>query len=1428
MTYTIVKNISVSVFILTACVVTSTSTQASLDNSDCAAAACVDTFQPPAGSNELGLSSTGDDIPSVYIRTDVVGFAWIRKDKQNHIWYTEIPAECAAKLPGPRLSGNGEQLQEFATISMEFPSQCRKYINWANSVDNPEDGFVFSRTDSDEIRWVATDAEGRWGHTRITAQCAAEMASTRVYGTWDELNDLAPHVDSIDSPCQKSEQNDPSFTEPPIKIRRYGYLFNVTESVNTYWITRKTNSIWGRVLITSQCATRIGKIKMTGTMDMLNQIAPQTDYVDNPCDDFSDNAAIADPKMDDRFIFYRTDTDEIRLIGKDMTDRLGHVWISKECADILNLPSMSGDWEKLNEISSGQDTIPNPCGVSSAGSIKIVLPIYSDHQINETISQKWNRLKFQYETLVETGNLEGIELQAMTNLEFAKENFPSSHHYNLTSLNDIADVYLLTGRLMEAEELLNTVIEIQRTQFGYDHPDTLNARFSLAEVMYEKGNIRSSTSDLEEILSLRRKKLPAGHKKVIDSLIAIGIVQLEAGLYGLAEKHIREGLDLLQKNETSSKKQVFRAKQALADLFASMYKYEEAEELFQKLLKEKTIEYGDYHHEVLITLNALALLYNNMGDSAKAERIFTDAIAVLEIDDSREKGTLLSLKQNLANVFESQGRYGEAEKNMISVVDSYLNDSESRPMDIASSHNQLGVIYLKQNRPEPARRQFQKGLDAVGFSIPLAHPIRNTMRANLAITYDDDSQEATELLRRNLDHSVNIYGRDSLGAASSINDLAINLYSRGEFSEARDLLAEVTDTLDSKLGDNHPRYLNSLPNLAAVYESTGDIIKARQLLQKADRKLTELYGYSNPDVISIKSTLVLFYIQQQEWKNAEEHIEALVNGVALFQARELWMAGESTRATYRQQSRAINDLILTLYDSHPSEKTARLALQNSLNNKALLLEVASIIAAITGADLDPALKALVENARALRRQVSLLANSGSRHSEERIAAADELNALQAQLANEIPEFSRTKNDATVDQIRSTLGVKDLLVDYQVYRYIDSSSEYVEKLMVTLLSHAEEKKGVSNIKMISLGELDGISNAVNNYRTRIANGKSVDVVASTLYKKLWEPLGVDSESTDRIYIASDDLLNLIPIGSLIDKDGSYLAEKLNLLMIASGRDLIDNRNYNPENIAAIFAAPEFGEYPEKLKPYSVEVARHSGLKNLKFKDLPFALVEGDELKKQFDEKEIEHAYYSTKNATENNIRKIESPRILHLATHGFFLKHTTRYKHSRGLQPISSGRPDNASVFEGRNTHSDDFLSRSGLALANANVAAAINPFTTDGILTAQEILDLSLEGTELVVLSACDTGIGEVTSGEGLYDLKRAFQIAGARSVISTLWPISDRGTSEFMKSFYKKYLSGLGANDSLLATKREFIKSTKWSSPYYWAPFVLTGKVGS
>jgi CHAT domain-containing protein len=231
-------------------------------------------------------------------------------------------------------------------------------------------------------------------------------------------------------------------------------------------------------------------------------------------------------------------------------------------------------------------------------------------------------------------------------------------------------------------------------------------------------------------------------------------------------------------------------------------------------------------------------------------------------------------------------------------------------------------------------------------------------------------------------------------------------------------------------------------------------------------------------------------------------------------------------------------------------------------------------------------------------------------------------------------------------------------------------------------------------------------------------------------------------------------------------------------------------------------------------------RSTDLATLRVEALPGTLAEANAISPKLNGAIV----LTGAQATENALKQVQAPRILHIATHGFFLADaapTNIASRSPMLSPLLNKANSFGGIRPPISGNTENALLRSGLALAGFNVRQS---GSEDGVLTAQEAAGLDLHGTQLVVLSACETGIGNIANGEGVYGLRRAFVLAGAASQLTSLWQVSDAGTKDLMVQYYDRLLANQGRSDALRQTQLDFLHSANYAHPYYWAAFVPSG----
>ena len=298
------------------------------------------------------------------------------------------------------------------------------------------------------------------------------------------------------------------------------------------------------------------------------------------------------------------------------------------------------------------------------------------------------------------------------------------------------------------------------------------------------------------------------------------------------------------------------------------------------------------------------------------------------------------------------------------------------------------------------------------------------------------------------------------------------------------------------------------------------------------------------------------------------------------------------------------------------------------------------------------------------------------------------------------------------------------------------------------------------------------------------------------------------------ISPDGELNLVPFAALVDEEDRYLVERFTITYLTSGRDLLRLQvAHEPRGQPVIVATPAFGE--PALLSTNRGPRQQVDYSQVFFGPLPGAATEVRALKALLPTA----ALLTGAQATEAALRGLSGPRLLHVATHGFFL----------GDDDATADRDSSAAGTSGTRLGRwarwvENPLLRSGLALAGANHSPSGDD---DGVLTALEAASLDLWGTRLVVLSACDTGLGDVKSGDGVYGLRRALVLAGAESQLMSLWPVSDRSTRDLMIGYYERLAQGESRGEALRRSQLSLLGNPQRAHPYYWASFIPLRPVG-
>ena len=435
----------------------------------------------------------------------------------------------------------------------------------------------------------------------------------------------------------------------------------------------------------------------------------------------------------------------------------------------------------------------------------------------------------------------------------------------------------------------------------------------------------------------------------------------------------------------------------------------------------------------------------------------------------------------------------------------------------------------------------------------------------------------------------------------------------------------------------------------------------------------------------------------------------------------------------------------------------------------------------------------------------------------------DLDQLEATVSARSAEFRSMSSPITLESIQSTVPEGAALVEFALYHPTDpkSANQPAPRYAVYLLTHHGPPQWAD------LGEAAQIDRAVAAWRRALRNPQRADIqqLARTVDRKVLQPVRGLLGDAHHLLISPDGPLNLIPFAALVDEQHRYLVESFTITYLTSGRELLPLQVVRASKGGPVIVAdPEFGE------PALLASAGDGGIRaghkqqaatgrvRVDYSQVFFGPLPGvgDEIR-ALKSLLPQATFLMKQQATEAAVKRISAPGILHIATHGFFLQDVDE-KSEKPLLAARGGDDVRLGKWAARVANP---LLRSGLALAGANQGSSGDD---DGILTAMEAAGLDLWGTRLVVLSACDTGVGEVKNGDGVYGLRRALVLAGAESQMISLWPVSDRSTRDLMAGYYQRLLAGQGRSAALRDVQRQMMRSKSRGHPYYWASFIQSG----
>ncbi len=1085
---------------------------------------------------------------------------------------------------------------------------------------------------------------------------------------------------------------------------------------------------------------------------------------------------------------------------------------------------------------------------------------------------KYRNLKIEYEKAIRKNfkssslhriNLETVEFDSKLNRERTRNlashaatqannpGLPKNHRKRIQIIDILYRLALQNSDYYAAEKNLSDILEIKKALYGEDSPEYHLARIELANYYVDFTDKISEAQAIykESYFDIVESQIDTWHKDYVEIQNHLAKFYESTDHYQKAIAAVDKASDAAALKFSPDDPAYAEALNNEAQLYIKLANYDKAEESLDKSIKI----FKDYKRDqdwVIEYVNAQA----TQAELKVIQGLFDDAEAII----NRSKKTLkrtdnlnnyndLAAGQGLVRVYIPLGRYQEAKELLFDIIERYEKryGTKSRRLIIPLVYQgQLELLEGEYTLAErTARRANQIATSIYGSNSSKLAPTLELLAE--VYTNIGDYQKA----QTNIEKAVKIqeaqFGRNHVDVAKSLTQLGlIRFYKGDDLLTVEKIMEESKNIIADKLGERNPTYADILTDLAKVYISEkryddafnaltlaeniwlsragrrnnvnaagiyaliGDIYylqrsydKAEEQYEKSKKIYQNKFSKNHPEYVKILSKLSKVYYMEGDTRKSRTYIEEALANHQNFIRQFFPALSERQKAkfwnTIKPDFEFYNTLAFNLKDE--DKKAVGDVYNNTLLTKAILLNSSIKIRERIANSTDEELKAMYNDWLMKKEELTNVLSMSLADLQENqidpVVLSHEVEQIEKELSQKSELFSQSVEDATIvwDQVQSKLGVNEVAVEMVRYRYFD---HVFTDSVVYAAMYIKNKKEQPFPEAVLLGNGKDLEGKLFKY---YRNSIIYRVADQNSYAAYWKPLRDVLGAYSTIYLSADGVYNQINLEAIPTENGKYVIDNSNIVLVSNTKDIwiskTRTRKVQDQQRASMFGNPNF---------YLTASAGS-------IRALPGTEVEVSQLRNLLRTRGWTTASYTEDAASEDEIKKLDNPKIFHIATHGFFTPAEEVNESERLVQSEGSA--------------ANNPLLRTGLLLTGAGdllKETTYNYNAESGILTAYEAMNLNLDQTELVVLSACETGLGELAVGEGVYGLQRAFLVAGAKVLIMSMFKVDDEATQKLMTKFYQKWLETGQMRESFVAAKKEL--RNEYQDPIYWGAFIMIG----
>lgn len=777
-----------------------------------------------------------------------------------------------------------------------------------------------------------------------------------------------------------------------------------------------------------------------------------------------------------------------------------------------------------------------------------------------------------------------------------------------------------------------------------------------------------------------------------------------------------------------------------------------------------------------LTLYAKTLIWTN--EYAGAEILYNTILKKYEEIEGKNSLHYLKILHEKASLYEHLGNFEQA------------------------------IILLKQNHEIAIKNQLTEHSFYIENTLKLAKFYRNTNDFEKSLEYTKSAMALTEKL----------YGKNNKKYIDALHNLGlINIFYK-KYTEAERNLLSIREYSKNKF---------SLIGESELMLHLGVLFQVQKQYQKAEMAYFQSIGHSSSFAyqkqhqLKALSNLSKIYIETKRYKQAQKKLLEIEKVESERIEKTFPILSENEKQLFYQQIKKEFNLlnVLLVYHNEKNDTLKSLIYDHQLNYKALLLHQSI---KIKNQILSSNNQELIDKYEKWQKQKNIILKQKTTQnsSKEEQEIFDDLTKNTEFLEKELSlASSEFKNHETkkIDWKSVQEKLKEDEVAIEMIRCTYEDSIFYYALMITPTSTTPDFILLSKGDKLETDDFKYLQNCI---QYQINDERSYQRFFKKIHQKI-------PKNTKTIYFSPDGIYNKININTFfIPSSQKYLIDLFEIQLLTNTKELVEGKIQINSNDPIFFGRPTYDGIPSKenqTRSFYVNGNIRSIFEEPSFSDLPGTEKEITTITDLLSQHQQTFKSYMKQEATESALKKIDNPSILHLATHGFFFSDTENDDIEDETRSFNSLH-DLLEDLSLQTNHSNP-MTRSGIILTGASTYLQNDSVTykEDGIFTAYEALSLKLDKTQLVVLSACETGLGDVVNGEGVYGLQRALKIAGTESILMSLWKVDDEATQKLMALFYENWLKTKNKREAFTLAQQELKK--EYPEPYFWGAFILIGK---